>query len=261
MSETTATVPEEITEELRSVDARLVTAPASKAIEWAVDRFGKDLVLAASFQDVVLIDLAVKVDPTIEVVFLDTDAHFPETLDFVEQVRGRYDLNLIVTHPDADADEWPCGTAAVLPVAQGGAAAPGAGRPGGLADRRSSGSTRPTRAAAPVVGWDDGFGLVKVNPLATWTDDDVASYLVDHDLPVHPLVSKGYLLDRLRADDPAGGRGRGPACRAVVGDRQDRVRAARVERCPAISTTRTASSSGAASGRCGSSARTATSAS
>ena len=48
VSETTATAPEELAEELRSVDARLVTAPASKAIEWAVERFGKDLVLAAS---------------------------------------------------------------------------------------------------------------------------------------------------------------------------------------------------------------------
>ena len=56
--------------------------------------------------------------------------------------------------------------------------------------KRSDG---PTRADAPIVSWDASFGLVKVNPLATWTDRDIASYLADHDLPVHPLVPRGYL--------------------------------------------------------------------
>ena len=50
----------------------------------------------------------------------------------------------------------------------------------------------PTRADAPIVGWDASFGLVKVNPLVTWTDDDISSYLADHGLPVHPLVPQGY---------------------------------------------------------------------
>jgi phosphoadenosine phosphosulfate reductase len=51
----------------------------------------------------------------------------------------------------------------------------------------------PTRADAPVVSWDAAFGLVKVNPLVTWTNADISSYLKDHDLPFHPLVSRGYL--------------------------------------------------------------------
>ena len=52
------------------------------------------VVLAASFQDCVLIDVAMQVAPDIEVVFLDTQYHFAETLWYVEQVRERYDLNL-----------------------------------------------------------------------------------------------------------------------------------------------------------------------
>jgi len=51
----------------------------------------------------------------------------------------------------------------------------------------------PTRAAAPIVSYDEAFGLVKINPMATWTDDDIDSYVTDHDLPVHPLIEKGYL--------------------------------------------------------------------
>jgi phosphoadenosine phosphosulfate reductase len=50
----------------------------------------------------------------------------------------------------------------------------------------------PTRAGAPIVSWDQTFGLVKVNPLATWTDDDIVAHLTDHDLPVHPLIPRGY---------------------------------------------------------------------
>ncbi len=49
----------------------------------------------------------------------------------------------------------------------------------------------PTRAGAPIVGLDPR-GLVKVNPLATWTDEDLAGYIAEHDVPVNPLVYRGY---------------------------------------------------------------------
>ena len=68
------------------------------------ERFGPDVVLAASFQDCVLIDLAMQVAPEIEVVFLDTQYHFAETLWYVEQVRERYDLNLNVVTPGVNPD-------------------------------------------------------------------------------------------------------------------------------------------------------------
>jgi len=54
-------------------------------------------------------------------------------------------------------------------------------------------SDAPTRAAAPIVSWDEARGLVKVNPVATWSDDDIANYQADHGLPVHPLMTQGYL--------------------------------------------------------------------
>ena len=78
------------------------------------------------------------------------------------------------------------------------------------------------------MSWDAAFGLVKVNPLATWTDDDIASYLADHDLPMHPLIAPGLPLHRLRAHHPAGGGGRGPTRRPLGRPRQVRVRAARL---------------------------------
>ena len=179
-------------EELAVVSEGFESAPASGAIRWALDTFGDSLVLAASFEDIVLIDLVTKVAPAIEVVFLDTEAHFPETLAFVEEVRARYDLNLTVTKPGPEAAAHPCGSEQccrfrkVEPLRKA-----LAGKRAWLTSlKRSDG---PTRADAPIVSWDASFGLVKVNPLATWTDRDIASYLADHDLPVHPLVPRGYL--------------------------------------------------------------------
>ena len=179
-------------EELAVISDGFESAPASSAIRWAVRTFGDSLVLAASFEDIVLIDLVTKAAPSIEVVFLDTEAHFPETLSFVEEVRARYGLNLTVTKPGPEAAAHPCGSdqccqfRKVEPLRRS-----LAGKRAWLTSlKRSDG---PTRADAPIVSWDSSFGLVKVNPLATWTDRDIASYLADHGLPVHPLVSQGYL--------------------------------------------------------------------
>jgi len=182
----------QLREELDEQSQAFETAPAGLIVSWAVERFGSRLAMAASFQEAVLIDIAVKVDPAIEVVFLDTGSHFAETLEYVETIRSRYDLNLTVTQPVDGADQWPCGTAQccefrkVLPLKQA------------LAGKDSwiTGLKRvdaPTRRRAAIVSYDENWGMVKVNPLATWTEQDVAGYGADHDIPRHPLQSKGYL--------------------------------------------------------------------
>ncbi len=178
--------------ELAARSAEFETAPAGKVIAWAVERFEGAVSLACSFQDCVIVDVAVRADPAIEVLFLDTGFHFPETLQFVEDVRSHYDLNLKVVTPGPEADAWPCGTdrccelRKVAPLDKA------------LVGRRAwltglKRSDAPTRAAAPIVSWDAPRGLVKVNPLATWSDDDIAFYIADHDLPVHSLIAQGYL--------------------------------------------------------------------
>jgi phosphoadenosine phosphosulfate reductase len=178
--------------ELEARGAELETAPAGAVIAWAHDRFDGQVALACSFQDCVVVDLAVRVDPAVEVLFLDTGFHFPETLEYVEEVRARYDLNLRVLRPGPEAARWPCGTercCELRKVAPLDAAL--AGRGAWLTGLKRVDA--PTRAAAPILSWDDRRGLVKVNPLATWTDEDVSNYAADHGLPVHPLASKGYL--------------------------------------------------------------------
>lgn len=192
-TEATAAVPgAALLAELEEANDQLEVTAADEAIRWAVERFGDDLVVASSFQDCVLVDLAVGVQPSIEVVFLDTGFHFPETLEFVETCRAFFEpLNLTVLRPGPEAEAWPCGserccaTRKVLPLEQH------------LAGRRAwiTGLKRvdtPERTAAPVAGWDAARGLVKVNPVAAWTDEEIDGYIAERGLPVHPLVAKGY---------------------------------------------------------------------
>jgi len=170
---------------------------------------------ACSFQDIVIVDLVHAQRPGIEVVFLDTGAHFDETLRFVDQVTEHYGLNLTVTHPGPEADAFPCGSdrccefRKVAPLRRA------------LAGHEAwmTGLKRvdaPTRAGTRIVEWDSSFTLVKVNPLAAWTDDDIAGYVADHGLPEHPLTAR-VPLDRVRPDHPAGGSRRGPPRRPLVG--------------------------------------------
>src|ERR1700734_1560638 len=86
--------PDLSTAELDRVSQGFESAPPTRIIRWAAEEFGPRLCLTASMTDAVLIDLAVKVDPAIEVVFIDTGYHFPETLETVELVRRRYGLNM-----------------------------------------------------------------------------------------------------------------------------------------------------------------------
>ncbi|MBI2169026.1 MAG: phosphoadenylyl-sulfate reductase [Actinobacteria bacterium] len=181
--------------ELDEIEARareFETSPPGAIVRWAAERFGDGLVLAASFQDCLLIDIAVREVPDIEVIFLDTQYHFAETLWYVEQVKDRYQLNLTVVEPLVDPDNrWQhdldgcCGVRKVEPLNRA-----LAGRSAWMSGlRRADG---PSRADTPVVFWDEQRGLVKVNPVATWTDEDVEGYSRDHDLLVHPLTLKGY---------------------------------------------------------------------
>jgi phosphoadenosine phosphosulfate reductase len=178
--------------ELAAVAADLEHKPASAAIKWAHSRFGDDMVLAASFQDSVLIDVATRAVPGIEVVFLDTQYHFAETLWYVERVRARYDLNLTVMEPLVDPDDlWQtdpdecCAMRKVEPLARA-----LEGKQAWMTGLRRV--EAPTRAKTPIVHLDVGRGIVKINPLATWTDADIAAYKQDHELLEHPLASQGY---------------------------------------------------------------------
>lgn len=211
-------VPSFTDEELAELNREFERLPASKVIQWAVDHFSPHLALTASMNDAVLIDLAVKVHPAIEVVFIDTGYHFPETLETVELVRRRYGLNLrMMTVPHHDEELWrvdPENCCSAVKVGQLDRALEGkAAWMSGL--RRVEAASRDK---APIVA-RDLRGLVKVNPIATWSDLDVEGYIADHGVPVNPLRERGYLSIGCQPctqpstdpDDPRSGRWAGRA--------------------------------------------------
>lgn len=167
-------------------------APAEEILRWAFDRFQLDVVLASSMQDSVLIDLAWKVEPRVEVFFLDTGFHFYETLSTAQAVRKRYNLNLVMLDPVDEPAVWSeegykacCAARKVAPMNNY------------LKDKKAwmSGLRRSeseTRAHAKAIEWDASRGLVKINPIVEWTDKQVDRYIKDNDLIVNPLRLEGY---------------------------------------------------------------------
>jgi phosphoadenosine phosphosulfate reductase len=178
-------------EELDAADAKFAHASPGEILAWAFARFGSEVAFACSFEDVALLHMIHEVAPGTEVVFLDTGAHFPETIEFLDRLEREWGLNVTRTQPGPDASGWPCGSdrcCELRKVEPLGRAL--AGKAAWLTSVKRVDAA--TRAQMRIVHYDDKFGLVKVNPLATWSDDDVAYYLSSHDLPKHPLWADGY---------------------------------------------------------------------
>lgn len=163
-------------------------------VRWAHERHGDGLVVTTSFGDAILAHVASSAVPGIEIVLLDTQYLFAETLRYAEDLRQRFDLNLRVVRPDptvAPDDRWRvdadacCDVRKVQPLAQL------------LADRTAwvtglRRSDSASRRSTPVVSWDVGRSVVKVNPLAAMADDDVLLYEQLFELPHNPLTAQGY---------------------------------------------------------------------
>lgn len=199
-------------DELAEIDAEAATWSAEERIDWAVRSFAPHLALTASMTDAVLIDLAVRVFAAVEVVFIDTGYHFQETLDTVEVVRRRYGLNLrIMTVAPHDEELWrsdPENCCSAVKVGQLDRAL--AGKAAWMSGLRRDEAT--SRAGAPFVS-RDLRGLVKVNPIADWSEDQVEAYIAANDVPVNPLTSQGYpsigcepCTQPASSDDPRSGR-------------------------------------------------------
>jgi phosphoadenosine phosphosulfate reductase len=177
--------------DLAERSAAFERSSAEEIVRWAADTFGDGLCLTTSLTDAVLVDLAARVAPGVEVIFLDTQYHFPETLATLETVRTRYPVRVNVRRPDRPLDDlWRtdpegcCDVRKVVPLDEA-----LAGKTAWMSGLRRADSVE--RASTPIVE-RDRRGLVKVNPIATWTDDDVALYIQLHDIPVNPLVHRGY---------------------------------------------------------------------
>ncbi len=179
--------------------------PPQEVLAAVMERYGPKIVLACSFgaEDVVLLDMAHRLNSSIPLFYLDTDFLFPETYETRDRVIQRYGLKptqvLQVTSllsPERQAEQhgealWTkdpdlcCQVRKVEPlsrVLQG-------------FEAWITGVRReqaPTRAQAGLIEWDHKFGLVKANPLARWSWAEVWTYIRLHEVPYNPLHDRNY---------------------------------------------------------------------
>ncbi|GAB3436179.1 phosphoadenylyl-sulfate reductase [Actinophytocola sediminis] len=192
-------------EELRAVAERaavdLADATAAEALAWTAEEFGANWIVASNMQDAVLIDLAVRARPGIDVLFLETGYHFAETIGTRDAVALTYpDIRIVNAAAEQSvADQEAefgllnqtdpskcCFLRKVVPLRAT------------LTnyDAWVTGVRRvdaPTRANTPVVQWDERNGLVKVNPIAPWSDEEFSAYIQANGILENPLVGAGYL--------------------------------------------------------------------
>jgi phosphoadenosine phosphosulfate reductase len=187
--------------ELAEIASReFADAEAAEILRWAGEVFGPGLVLASSMADTHLVHLAQAVVPGIDVLFLDTGYHFVETIGTRDAVAAVYDVNLISIAPKQSVDEQDaeygprlhdrepercCALRKVEPLERG--LAPYTAWINGM--RRVD---APTRTDIRVVDFDAKRGMVKISPLAAWTDEDVHRYTERHGVLVNPLFQDGY---------------------------------------------------------------------
>ncbi len=178
----------------------LAGACPDEVIGWAARTFGNRLCITSSMTDAVIIDLASRQVPGIDVLFLDTGYHFAETVGTRDAVGAVYQVNVINVTPQAtvaeqDAELGPrlyarnpdlcCYLRKVVPLEH--ALEPYDAWITGV--RREETSTRTTTA---VVQWDARRQMVKVNPIVDWTAEQVQGHIAEHGVLVNPLVYDGY---------------------------------------------------------------------
>lgn len=185
--------------ELRSRQA--AEASPAEVIAWVAENFAvSQATVACSMADAALPHLVAQSLPGVDVLFLDTGYHFAETTVTRNEVERELDVRIVDVKPvqsvreqDAEYGEdlfardpgLCCALRKVEPLQ----------RSLGDYELWFTGVRReeaPTRADTPLIVWDERNGLVKVNPVAAWSFDDLIDYATTNEVPVNPLIANGY---------------------------------------------------------------------
>ncbi len=187
---------------LRLPRAEAESWSAEDVLRWGFGRFSPDIAIASAFgaEGMVLIDLASRVRSNFRVFTLDTGFFFRETYELIEKVERRYGVQVERCHPELtpaqqervhgpalwarDPDRC-CALRKVEPLRS-------------KLQRMTAWVSAirreqtAARAASFKIEWDIRFELVKLNPLADWTSDDVWAYIRSHNVPYNPLHDRNY---------------------------------------------------------------------
>lgn len=179
--------------------AALADATATEVLQWAVEN-GLRLAVAGSMQDTVLVHLASTVLPGVDVIFLDTGYHFPETLQTRDRVAASYRVHVRSITPRQTVAEQDreygvalherepdlcCALRKTQPLDE-------------VLDEYDAWATglrraeSESRSATQVISYDERRDKIKLAPLAAWSDEDVSAYIAKHQLISNPLLAQGY---------------------------------------------------------------------
>lgn len=188
---------------IKQASTSLKDAHPIEIIQWGVEHIGiKELTFACSFgfEDVALVDFVQKADPNIPIFYLDTSLLFTETYQVKDELAKQYNIEFIRVSTSLTVEEqateygdalWErdpnqcCGLRKVKPLKEF-----LSNYKGWITGIRREQSL--TRAHTEVVEWDEGFQLIKLNPLAYWTADQVWNYIREHKIPYNPLHDQNY---------------------------------------------------------------------
>lgn len=188
--------------DIPDLNDRFERLPPAEILEWAWNTFAPHIAASSSFQtqSLPLLHLISQVCPAMPVIFLDTGFHFPETLQFRDELQARLKLNIVVVRAAVEKSEL---------LARFGE---------GLYRRDPDlccyiNKVEPMqRATAGLQAWISGVrhdqtehrnnlrilepeanGPLKIHPLLNWTKTEVWAYIDQYQLPVHPLLAWGYV--------------------------------------------------------------------
>ena len=188
--------------EIADASRRFEGADPAHVLAWAAERFPGGASLATGFgaEGCILIHLVGQHQLPIEVFTLDTGVLFPESYALRERLEERYRLRIRAITPSLTLDEqaaqhgpelWSrdpnrcCAIRKVEPLRSYLATR----QVWATAIRRDQTTDR---ASAAVVEWDPKFGLVKINPLVSWTTRDVWRFIARENIPYNPLHDQGF---------------------------------------------------------------------
>jgi phosphoadenosine phosphosulfate reductase len=189
-------------ERIENLSGRLDEAAPEETLRWAFDEFGCSVTLATGFglEGVALIDMAVSINPRVDVFFLDTAFLFPETYELRRSLEERYQIKIRAHETDITPEQqqlrfgpklWStdpdlcCRLRKLEPLRDA------------LRDRRAwitaiRRDQTLERSTARVVEWDYQWQVIKINPLVRWTTQDVRAYVAENNVPFNPLHERGY---------------------------------------------------------------------
>jgi len=193
-------------EQIRQWSGEFATAKAQSILQWAADNFAPRLAISSAFgpEGLVIIDIAQRqVTPRIPIFTIDTGFLFKETNELIAKIEQRYGIPIERLHPEFSPEQQAanfgpelyrsqpdrcCHYRKVLPLRKKlpslDALITGV--------RRSQGAQRQDTEILQMQETPDGNRYVKINPLATWTKEEVWWHIVSHQLPYNALHDQGY---------------------------------------------------------------------